>query len=117
MNHLVQNLESYFMFEVLESTWREFQQRVEDARELDQIIRAHEDFVKDVVWKSFLAEDACTEIPDSCTETDRARALVELQQINRRMLDVFDKVLQFWSGPLTSSGTSFGTRRCSPLGA
>ena len=54
MMHLIVNLKSYFMFEVLEGGWRRLQSEIEAAKTLDEVIAAHDSYIDGIVKKSLL---------------------------------------------------------------
>lgn len=56
MNHFVTNLQYYIMFEVLEYSWVDFLDEMEEARDLDELIVAHERYLNAIVEKSLLGE-------------------------------------------------------------
>ncbi|EPS71643.1 hypothetical protein M569_03113 [Genlisea aurea] len=58
MNHFVSNLQYYIMFEVLEVSWSNFSKALEVARDLDDLLAAHEKYLKSIVEKSLLAEQS-----------------------------------------------------------
>lgn len=56
MNHFVTNLQYYIMFEVLEYSWANFLEEMEDAQDLDDLIAAHEKYLRSIVEKALLGE-------------------------------------------------------------
>jgi len=54
MNHFVTNLKSYLFFEVLEASWKLLFYQIEHARSLDEIISAHNLFLKGIIRKGLL---------------------------------------------------------------
>ncbi|GLJ12396.1 hypothetical protein SUGI_0190050 [Cryptomeria japonica] len=56
MNHFVTNLQYYIMFEVLEYSWVDFLDEMEQARDLDELIAAHEKYLDSILEKSLLGE-------------------------------------------------------------
>ena len=56
MNHFVTNLLYYLMFEVLEYSWVEFLDEMEEVRDLDELIIAHERHLNAIVEKALLGE-------------------------------------------------------------
>lgn len=54
MMHLIVNLKSYFMFEVLEGGWRRLQAEIDAAKTLDEVIAAHDSYIDGIVRKSLL---------------------------------------------------------------
>uniref|UniRef100_A0A2C9V8W6 Uncharacterized protein n=1 Tax=Manihot esculenta TaxID=3983 RepID=A0A2C9V8W6_MANES len=56
MNHFVTNLQYYIMFEVLEVSWSNFSNEMEVARDLDDLLAAHEHYLHSIVEKSLLGE-------------------------------------------------------------
>ena len=54
MWHLLSNLSSYFMFQVMESSWRTFEAHVKAAREMDDLIAAHRSYVQQISDKALL---------------------------------------------------------------
>ncbi|KDP24650.1 hypothetical protein JCGZ_25566 [Jatropha curcas] len=56
MNHFVTNLQYYIMFEVLEVSWSNFSNEMEVAKDLDDLLAAHEKYLHSIVEKSLLGE-------------------------------------------------------------
>ena len=54
MWHLLSNLSSYFMFQVLESSWRAFEAQVKAGKEMDDLIAAHRMYVQQISDKALL---------------------------------------------------------------
>lgn len=55
--HFLTNLQSYLMFEVLESGWKKLCTRLRLAKSLDEVIVAHNDYLDEIVAKSLLSLD------------------------------------------------------------
>ncbi|KAH9321324.1 hypothetical protein KI387_015963, partial [Taxus chinensis] len=77
MNHFVTNLQYYIMFEVLEYSWADFLDEMEQARDLDELIAAHEKYLNSIVEKSLLGERS--------------------QQLCKTLFALFDLILRFRS--------------------
>ncbi|KAL9233031.1 hypothetical protein vseg_008074 [Gypsophila vaccaria] len=77
MNHFVSNLQYYIMFEVLEVSWSNFSNEMEAAKDLDDLLAAHEKYLHSIVEKSLLGE--------------KSRALYET------LFVLFDLILRFRS--------------------
>lgn len=60
MNHFVTNLQYYIMFEVLEVSWSNLSNEMEVAKDLDDLLAAHEKYLHSVVEKSLLGERSQT---------------------------------------------------------
>lgn len=56
MNHFVSNLQYYIMFEVLEVSWSNFSNEMEAAKDLDDLLAAHDKYLNSIVEKSLLGE-------------------------------------------------------------
>ncbi|PON56322.1 Gamma-tubulin complex component protein [Trema orientale] len=56
MNHFVSNLQYYIMFEVLEVSWSTLSNEMEVAKDLDDLLAAHEKYLNSIVEKSLLGE-------------------------------------------------------------
>lgn len=56
MNHFITNLQYYIMFEVLEVSWSNFSSEMEAAKDLDDLLAAHEKYLHSIVEKSLLGE-------------------------------------------------------------
>ncbi|MBA0832517.1 hypothetical protein Goarm_016905, partial [Gossypium armourianum] len=54
MNHFVTNLQYYIMFEVLEVSWSNFYNKMEVAKDLDDLLQAYEKYLYSIVEKSLL---------------------------------------------------------------
>lgn len=75
MVHFVQQMQYYIAFEVMECCWDELQKNVAEARDLDEVIKAHEEFL-DRVLNQALLDDKSEEL------------------LNRLRL-IFDSILKF----------------------
>ncbi|KAK3405617.1 gamma-tubulin complex component 3 [Eucalyptus grandis] len=60
MNHFVTNLQYYIMFEVLEVSWSNFSNEIEAAKDLDDLLAAHDKYLTSIVEKSLLGERSQT---------------------------------------------------------
>ncbi|KAJ6819482.1 gamma-tubulin complex component 3 [Iris pallida] len=56
MNHFVTNFQDYIMFEVLEVSWARFSEEMDAAKDLDDLLAAHEKYLGSIVEKSLLGE-------------------------------------------------------------
>lgn len=56
MNHFLTNLQYYIMFEVLEVSWSNFSNEMEVAKDLDDLLAAHDKYLHSIVEKSLLGE-------------------------------------------------------------
>ena len=56
MLHFVNNLQSYLMFEVLESGWKNLVQTMKEAKSLDEVVCSHNDYLDKILVKSLLGE-------------------------------------------------------------
>ena len=54
MLRLVQNLNFYIMFEVLECSWKVLCEKLEEAKDMDQVIAANENFIETIVTQLLL---------------------------------------------------------------
>ncbi|XP_077240997.1 spindle pole body component 98 [Tasmannia lanceolata] len=77
MNHFVSNLQYYIMFEVLEISWSYFLDEMEAAKDLDDLLAAHEKYLNSIVEKSLLGETS--------------------QHLCRTLFVLFDLILRFRS--------------------
>jgi len=57
MLHFISNLQNYLMFEVLEGGWEALVHSVKRARTLDDIVRAHDFYLSEIVDKALLRND------------------------------------------------------------
>lgn len=57
MTHLIVNLKSYLMFEVIEGGWRRLESAIDEATTLDEAIDAHDRYLDDHVRKSMLRDE------------------------------------------------------------
>eukprot|EP00026_Physarum_polycephalum_P001520 Phypoly_transcript_01522.p1 GENE.Phypoly_transcript_01522~~Phypoly_transcript_01522.p1 ORF type:complete len:898 (+),score=123.02 Phypoly_transcript_01522:59-2752(+) len=57
MLHFISNLQYYIMFEVLESSWSGFMQRVKTAQDLDELIAAHTTYLAQIINNTFLSQE------------------------------------------------------------
>ncbi|KAL8258669.1 hypothetical protein R6Q59_026622 [Mikania micrantha] len=56
MSHFLTNLQYYVMFEVLEVSWANFSNEMEAAKDLDDLLAAHDKYLDSIVEKSLLGE-------------------------------------------------------------
>jgi len=61
MLRLVQNLNFYIMFEVLECSWKTLCEKLRDAKDMDQVIAANENFI-DTIFTLLLLDPKSKEI-------------------------------------------------------
>lgn len=54
MMHFVTHFQYYLMFEVVECSWKELVENMNQAQDLDQLIRAHNKYIADLFKNSFL---------------------------------------------------------------
>ena len=54
MHNFMSNFQYYVMFEILETSWAEFEQAMEESKDLDAIIASHDVFLDTVVQKALL---------------------------------------------------------------
>ncbi|KAK4784295.1 hypothetical protein SAY86_018663 [Trapa natans] len=77
MNHFVTNLQDYIMFEVLEVSWLNFSLEMEAAKDLDDLLMAHEKYLSSILEKSLLGERS--------------------QSLHKSLFILFDLILRFRS--------------------
>ncbi|KAL0383780.1 UNVERIFIED_CONTAM: Gamma-tubulin complex component 3 [Sesamum calycinum] len=77
MNHFVSNLQYYIMFEVLEVSWSNLVKELEAAKDLDDLLAAHEKYLYSIIEKSLLGERS--------------------QNLNKILFTLFDLILRFRS--------------------
>ncbi|KAK7285463.1 hypothetical protein RJT34_20236 [Clitoria ternatea] len=56
INHFISNLQYYIMFEVLEISWSNFLSEMDVAKDLDDLLAAHDKYLNSIVEKSLLGE-------------------------------------------------------------
>ena len=76
MYQLLQILESYFMFDVLETAWKKFQIKVSQTSNMDGLILAHKEYVVEMIRKLFLC-------------------IADEQKLHRPLQDIIDQISQF----------------------
>ncbi|XP_061346388.1 gamma-tubulin complex component 3 [Gastrolobium bilobum] len=77
INHFISNLQYYIMFEVLEVSWSNFLSEMDVAKDLDDLLAAHEKYLHSIVEKSLLGELS--------------------QSLYKSLLVIFDLILRFRS--------------------
>jgi gamma-tubulin complex component 3 len=77
INHFISNLQYYIMFEVLEISWSNFLSEMEVAKDLDDLLAAHEKYMNSIVEKSLLGELS--------------------QSLYKSLIVIFDLILRFRS--------------------
>eukprot|EP00546_Thalassionema_frauenfeldii_P000737 CAMPEP_0178931292 /NCGR_PEP_ID=MMETSP0786-20121207/21830_1 /TAXON_ID=186022 /ORGANISM="Thalassionema frauenfeldii, Strain CCMP 1798" /LENGTH=548 /DNA_ID=CAMNT_0020608155 /DNA_START=786 /DNA_END=2429 /DNA_ORIENTATION=+ len=58
MMHFITNLKSYLFFEVLEGAWKTLSARIEQGDSLDDLIQAHDDYLKEIIQMSLLFNES-----------------------------------------------------------
>lgn len=58
MIHFIQQIQYYILFEVIECSWTSMLERIEKSRALDDILEAHEEFLKDAHDGAFFDSNA-----------------------------------------------------------
>lgn len=58
MTHFVANVHNVIMFEVLEVSWKELLDEIDQAANLDELIKAHESYINKVVNKALFGGDS-----------------------------------------------------------
>ena len=56
MLHFLTNLQSYLMFEVLESGWKDLVNKLKRATTLDEVITSHDEYLDEILSKSLVGE-------------------------------------------------------------
>lgn len=77
INHFITNFQYYIMFEVLEVSWSNFSNEMEVAKDLDDLLAAHEKYLHSIVEKSLLGEKS--------------------QTLYKSLFSIFDLILRFRS--------------------
>lgn len=54
MSHFVRNLHSFMMFEVLDVSWQELRERLRAAEHLDEVIDAHDSYLRSIESKALM---------------------------------------------------------------
>lgn len=54
MVHFIKQMQYYLKFEVIECSWVVMQKRIEKAEDIDQLIKAQEDFLSTVIYRTML---------------------------------------------------------------
>jgi len=56
MIHFVYNLQYYMMFEVAETSWQDFMKGMESAKNLDQLIAAHQQYIDNIMQRALMTQ-------------------------------------------------------------
>ncbi|KKA26802.1 hypothetical protein TD95_004355 [Thielaviopsis punctulata] len=106
MIHFVGQLQYYFLFEVIESSWDELQRKIHrDGATLDDLINAHTQYLNDITHKGLLGAHR-SKYPTSdpaaaaaAADADRTTYTAQLNDILKGMLTFRDSVdgLYSWS--------------------
>ncbi|KAI3819990.1 hypothetical protein L1987_13845 [Smallanthus sonchifolius] len=92
MNNFVTSLQAYVMFEVLEVTWSKFCNEMEAAKDLDDLIAAHDKYLGKVVEKSLVGENSET----------LYKTILMLFDVILRFTSVADRLYEFRTRDTTS---------------
>ncbi|GMI01301.1 hypothetical protein TrVE_jg13013 [Triparma verrucosa] len=57
MLHVTSNIQNYLMFEVLEGSWAAFSRKFAESSSLDDIIKAHDEYLDNILHLGLLGED------------------------------------------------------------
>ncbi|OEU18600.1 Spc97_Spc98-domain-containing protein [Fragilariopsis cylindrus CCMP1102] len=63
MTHLIVNLKSYLMFEVIEGGWQRLQSAINEATTLDEAIEAHDNYLDTIIRKAMVRVQERDEFP------------------------------------------------------
>lgn len=86
MIHFIGQLQYYILFEVIESSWGELQERIRKENcTLDDIIKAHSTYLNDITHKGLLGPKR--RHPGGADEDDRTSYLSQLSELLRFMLN------------------------------
>lgn len=77
MTHFCNNLHNFMMFEVMEVSWEELRSKLRAARHLDEVVDAHEAYLRQIVGKALMGGPS---------------AKIPLQPV---VLKIFDSVVRF----------------------
>lgn len=86
MTHFLQQMQYYIEFEVIECSWSEFTRRLKTALDIDQVVEAHESFLKVISSRALLDEAS----QDVCVQL---RAVYEVMIQFKKDLSCFDSIL------------------------
>jgi gamma-tubulin complex component 3 len=86
MTHFLQQMQYYIEFEVIECSWSEFTSRLKSSMDIDQVVEAHESFLK-VIYSRALLDEA------SQTLCVQLRAVYEIILQFKKDMASFDKIL------------------------
>eukprot|EP00731_Ephydatia_muelleri_P030066 Em0021g589a len=86
MVHFISQLQYYITFEVMECCWASLEKQVQEAEDLDQIIVAHNDFLKRIAAQCLLDDS-----------NDSKEILVDLRQLFNLILEFQQKLSVFFT--------------------
>jgi gamma-tubulin complex component 3 len=84
--HFISQLQYYIMFECLECSWAELLKHMKTAGDLDEIITAHNDFMKNIIKRCLLDPNSQSLLVQLRTLFDR---VIEFQNKSRNMFELF----------------------------
>lgn len=58
VSHFINNLMSYMILEVVETSWKEFEYKISKTQDLDQLISVHQAFLAQLTQKAFLDDES-----------------------------------------------------------
>eukprot|EP01052_Picozoa_sp_SAG31_P002626 SAG31_NODE_94_length_26208_cov_6.281091_16_plen_80_part_00 len=70
MMHFVQNLQYYLMFEVLEASWKTFEDDLKEAGDLDSVIAAHVQYLENMLVGALLGDEPVAPPSDSSEQLE-----------------------------------------------
>lgn len=100
MIHFLGQLQYYILFEVIESSWGELQERItKENCTLDDLIKAHSTYLNDITHKGLLGPKRRHPASGGGDEDERTSYLSQLSELLRFMLNYRDTVdhLYSWS--------------------
>uniref|UniRef100_A0A7S3Q330 Gamma tubulin complex component C-terminal domain-containing protein n=1 Tax=Chaetoceros debilis TaxID=122233 RepID=A0A7S3Q330_9STRA len=98
MLHFITNLQSYFMFEVLESGWKTLVDKLSSAKSLDEVIASHNEYLDEIVAKSLLGESFLANANVNAKEGEKQKQRKkggEIYKIERQLRRVLTATFRF----------------------
>jgi gamma-tubulin complex component 3 len=99
MLHFVRNLHNFIMFEVLEAAWTRFAEVLDAARDLDQVLDAHERYLREIVDKALMGAGAVSSpqmsSSDGSAPVVAAAAAASAAPLLQLLHQLFDMILKF----------------------
>ena len=93
MIHFTSNLHNYIMFEVLETSWENLVKAFRSAKDLDELVKAHDTYLDTILSKSLIAAGANS--LDGAHDGDDQLSGLDHSHLRKILYLLFDLIIKF----------------------